>query len=200
MDKKDILASFIIGEICALIFLLISRFLGLPAIALKIAKFFPIILPPLSISGVYFASLLGKKVPTIFQMGKNFLVGILNTFIDLGVLNLLMWLFSATSGWQYVVFKGVSFSCAVVNSYFWNKFWAFEKKETKASIKEFAPFFTIAVGGLAIHLTVAPFVVNVIGPQFGITAKIWANIGGIAAAFAGFLWNFFGYKLIVFRK
>lgn len=200
MSKRDLLAALIIGEVCAIIFLLVSGFLKMPELVLKAARFFPLVLPVLSVAGVFSVSLLGKKIPTIFQLGKSFLVGILNTFIDLGILNLFIWLFKVASGWHYVVFKGVSFSCSVINSYFWNKLWTFEKKETKAGVKEFGKFATITLGGLAIHLTVAPFIVNGIGPQFGLSPEIWANVGGIAAALTGFLWNFFGYKLIVFKK
>jgi len=200
MSKQDILAPIIIGEICAIIFLLVSGFLALPDLILKVAKFFPILLPIFSLAGVFFAQLLGRKMPTIFQMAKSFLIGILNTFVDLGVLNFLMWLFSVSAGWQYTAFKAGSFSVALINSYFWNKFWAFEEKETGARVTQFGKFCLVASGGLLIHLIISSFVVNLIGPQFGLDPKIWANIGAIAAAFVGFLWNFFGYKILVFKK
>ena len=72
--------------------------------------------------------------------------------------------------------------------------------ETKAGMKEFIPFFSIALVGLTIHLVVSSVVVNVIGAKFGLSEKIWGNVGAIAAATIGFLWNFFGYKIIVFKK
>jgi len=200
MNKKDFLAALIIGEACAIIFILVSGFLELPDLVLRAAKLFPLVLPILSAAGIFFAQILGQKMPTLFQMAKSFLAGILNTFIDLGVLNFLMWIFSITAGWQYSLFKGISFTCAIVNSYFWNKFWAFEKKETAVGAGEFSKFYSIALGGLLIHLLTSSLIVNVIGVQFGLSSKIWANIGGIAAAFIGFLWNFFGYKFLVFKK
>ena len=200
MKKQDFLASFIIGEASALIFLGISRSLELPPIVFRFARFFPIILPLLSILGIYISQVLFKKIPAIFQAAKSFLVGILNTFIDLGVLNLLMGISGITSGWLYSVFVSFSFACSTVNSYFWNKFWAFEKKETKVGAKEFVQFCLVAGGGLLIHITISSFVVNIIGVQFGVTEQIWANIGKIVAVFFGFLWNFLGYKFIVFKK
>jgi len=199
MKKKDLIAATIIGVSCGIIFILVSRVLELPDIVLKVSRFSPIILPLLSILGIYFVSIASEKFPTIFQMAKSFLVGILNTFIDLGILNLLMWVFTFVAGWQYTVFKGISFTTSIINSYFWSKFWVFEEKE-KPKTKQFGKFYTVALVGLLIHLITASFVVNIIGPQFGLDTKLWANIGGIAAAFAGFLWNFFGYKLLVFKK
>jgi putative flippase GtrA len=53
---------------------------------------------------------------------------------------------------------------------------------------------------LGLNVGAASLVVNVIGPQFGMSEKLWANVGGIGAAFAVVVWNFIGYKFIVFRK
>ena len=201
MNKKDTLSALIIGITCSFIFLFILKSLELPEIIIKMAKFLPIILPALSVLGICLSSLAREKWPMLFQIAKSFLVGILNTFIDLGVLNLLMWLFSITAGWGYVIFKGISFSVSITNSYLWNKFWTFEGLgESKAKTSEFGKFYLVAIGGLLIHLIVAPFVVNIIGPEFELSPKLWANIGAIAAAFVGFLWNFFGFKLLVFKK
>lgn len=200
MKKIDIVAPLIIGEACAIIFLLVSRFLALPDLINKIAITFPVVLPIGSLAGVFVALFVSKKMPTIFQMAKSFLVGILNTFIDLGILNLLMWVFSVSSGWAYAAFKAVSFGTSVLNSYFWNKLWTFEKKEETAKAGELAKFYGVALGGLLIHLIVSGLVVNIIKPQFGLSPQLWGNVGGVAAAVAGFLWNFFGYKLLVFKK
>ena len=82
MKKIDIVVPLIIGEACAIIFLLVSRFLELPDLINKIAITFPVILPVCSLAGIFTALFLSKKMPTIFQMAKSFLVGILNTFID----------------------------------------------------------------------------------------------------------------------
>jgi putative flippase GtrA len=199
MSKKDFISAFAIGEICALILVFLSRMLGLPEIVNRFVVFFPFVLPVLSMGGVFFVDLLGKKWISLFQMGKTFLVGILNTLIDLAILNVLMDVFSIASGWPYTIFKAFSFSCATINSYLWNKFWSFEE-EGKAKAQEFGKFYTVTIGGLIIHIVVSSVVVNIVGPQFGLSDQIWGTIGGIAAAFFGFLWNFFGYKLIVFKK
>ena len=200
MKKKDILATFIIGEACALIFILVSRFLEISSPLLKFINFFPIILPVLSVSGIFIASLFEEKMPIFYQAGKSFLVGILNTLIDLGILTLLMETFAIFAGLPYVIFKGVSFSFGSINSYFWNKFWTFEKKETKETLRETSQFYLITIGGLLIHLGVTSLIVNLLGPQFGLSERIWAYFGAIAAVFFGFSWNFLGYKFIVFKK
>jgi len=200
MKKKDIIAAFIIGEACALIFLLILRFLEVPALLKEIAKFLPLVLPILSILGIYIISLFQEKMPVLFQAGKSFLVGILNTFIDLGILTILMESFQVFEGLLYLIFTGISFAAATLNSFFWNKFWTFEKRETKETLKETSQFYLITTGGFLIHLGVASFLVNVLGPQFGISKEVWAYIGKIVAVILGFGWNFLGYKFIVFKR
>jgi len=65
--------------------------------------------------------------------------------------------------------------------------------------KEFGQFFMVTLIGLGLNIGVASFVVNVIGPQFGMSETLWANVGGIAAAFGVTAWNFIGYKFFVFK-
>ena len=76
------------------------------------------------------------------QFIKFLLVGVLNTGIDFGVLNLLMFSTGITSGFYYPIFKAISFICGVINSYIWNKRWTFQKGN-KLGKKEFSKFFTI---------------------------------------------------------
>jgi putative flippase GtrA len=128
------------------------------------------------------------------QFTKFFLVGTMNTLVDLGILNLLILISGISSGLEYSVFKGISFLVATTNSYFWNKRWTF-----KSSQKKFNQFLIISTIGFVINVGVASFLVNLIGPQAGLTTKVWANIGAISGSITGLLWNFVGYKYIVFN-
>jgi hypothetical protein len=38
------------------------------------------------------------------------------------------------------------------------------------------------------------------GPQFSIQTKIWEELSIILAALVAAIWNFLGYKFIVFKK
>lgn len=198
MKKSDVIVALVIGEFIALLSFGILKNLGLEE------KLFycvwPIFFPVFCLFSLWLAWLFNKKIPIIWQAAKFILVGVLNTIIDLGVLNLLMWIFNITAGPLYSVFKGSSFIVATINSYLWNKFWTFEKKETKPGIKESSQFFLVAGIGFLINVGVASFLVNILGPQFGLSQKIWANAGAITATFCGMTWNFLGYKFIVFKK
>ena len=197
MKKSDFLAALIIGEADALLILLIAKNLGQP---LDLIKFLPLILPVLAVLGIYIAGIIGKKIPVVFQVAKFLGTGTLNMFLDLGVLNFLMFVFGISSGFLFSIFKGVSFICAAINSYIWNKFWTFGKKETTDAPKEFLQFFAVAIIGFLLNIATASLIVNIMGPQFGISAKLWANIGALVASIVTAVCQFIGYKFLVFKK
>ncbi|MFN7088812.1 MAG: GtrA family protein, partial [Candidatus Paceibacteria bacterium] len=126
------------------------------------------------------------------------LVGVLNTMVDFGVLNFLIYITSIAVGVWFSVFKGTSFVASVINSYFWNKYWTFEKREP-VSKKEFLQFLIVSVTALLVNVGLASIVANVIGPQAGLSPKVWANVAALTGSLFAFLWNFLGYKFIVFK-
>jgi len=200
--KSDIIASLIIAEADALLLLFILKTIDveLPSILDPFLRFLPLILPFLALVYIFVGSFFKEKLSTIFQLFKFTLTGSLNTFIDFAVLNLLMNAFLITSGWYFSFFKIISFSCAAVNSYFWNKFWTFKKKETKVGTKEFSQFYLITGISLLLNVGIASLIVNVIGAQFGLSETLWANVGAFIGVLGAFIWNFLGYKFIVFKK
>jgi putative flippase GtrA len=196
LKKSDVTISIIIGFLIGILFLIIFKNVGTE---IPYRWLLPIVFSFLTLLGIFLAAFIGRKLSIVWQAAKFLLVGTLNTFIDLGVLNLLILISGIASGGLYSAFKGISFAIAVINSYFWNKFWTFKRSKTTAPGKEFLQFFIVSIVGLGINVGSASLVVNVIGPQFGLTAEIWANIGAIIAALCGMTWNFIGYKFIVFR-
>lgn len=197
MKKIDTIISLIIGFLIGIFF-----FISVRALQLKIPQSWTLIIifPFLTPFGLFVASVIGKKVPAIYQMAKFVLVGALNTLIDLGVLNLLMAISGIYFGIFYSIFKAISFLIATINSYLWNKHWTFGKREKIFVPGEYLKFLVIVTIGLLINVTIASFVVNVIGPQFGIKTEFWANIGAFSAILIAWVWNFFGAKFIVFKK
>lgn len=170
---------------------------------------------------LFAAFLFGRRIPVVLQFAKFGAVGALNTLLDLGILNFLIYLTGFFAGIHYSAFKSFSFIIANINAYFWNKYWTFQKTRTyaddtqtnaeknlrgsalspreSASFKEFSQFFIVSVIGLGINVGLASFVVNIIGPQGSVSAESWANIGALVATFASLIWNFIGYKLFVFK-
>lgn len=129
------------------------------------------------------------------QIIKFVVVGVFNTLLDFAVLNLLILLSGVASGTPFIFFKAVSFLIAVVNSYFWNRRWTFRSDK-----QVFIQFFVVSAVGLLLNVGTASFLVNILGPQFGLSEKIWANVGAAGGTLVVMTWNFLGYKFLVFRK
>ena len=204
MKKEDIILALLAGEgVAGLMYGFIknSQVKTILGIDSSIVGWFLIFsLPFIALLALFVCYLIGKKFLFIFQMAKFFLIGILTTLFDLGIMNILILIFGMFTGWTYNLFKAISFLCATIAKYWANKFLAFEKKESKEMKKEFIQFLSITMVSLLINVSVASFVVNTIEPQLGLSTIIWANVGAIIASIAGSLWNFVGYKFIVFKK
>lgn len=209
--KSDLAAILIIGELVAWLFFAILQnakndlffypqlvlFFGS---ALNIGLFLALMVPLAALACLYASYLLGSKVPVIFQAAKFVSVGILNTLIDWGILTVQVLLTGINSGYGYGIFKSISFLAAVSNSFVWNKCWTFKKHNTGKTKKELWQFFLVSFIGFFINVSAASFVVNVIGPQGGISANLWATVGGAVATIFSMVWDFLAYKFIVFKK
>ncbi len=143
----------------------------------------------------------------IKQFAKFFVIGVMNTLIDLVILNAETLITGQKEGYQYAIQKGFSFMVAVTFSYFMNKYWAFQDKNKEKEGKKFSQFMFVSVIGMAINITVATLVVtylqtpinSVLNLEF-LTPQMWVNIGALSGSIAGLFWNFVGYKFWVFKK
>jgi putative flippase GtrA len=154
------------------------------------------ILAPLALVVLYYV---GKLLPVIYQFGKFAAVGVLNTFVDLGVLNLEIVAFGTPGAWVYRVFKTVSFLAATTNSFLWNKYWTFNSQEP-ASAKQTIEFYGVAFVGFLLNVGLASYVFSNVSRPISVSQNLWANIGALVGVAAAFLWNFIGYKFWVFKK
>lgn len=85
----------------------------------------------------------------LWQFIKFNLVGIMNTAVDFGVFMIL----NHYLGLVYTVSQVISYSCGMINSYFFNKFWTFQKKEGFTAI-EVAKFVLVNLCSLGVSLLV----------------------------------------------
>jgi len=197
MKRSDIISILVLGEIVAIFLIFVLKNLGYFPNFIWLLLF---VLPVLAFIALLIVYLIGKKIPVVFQFGKFASVGFANTAVDFGALNLLILISGIAGGIGYSIFKGISFIMATIHSYFWNKFWTFKKRKMEKAEKEFFQFFVVSLIGLGINVGIASLVVVVIAPQWGIVPKIWANIGAACGSAIGLIWNFLGYKFIVFKK
>ena len=161
----------------------------------KIGSFFVFLF--LGPFALFVAHVVNKLIP-IYQFAKFAAVGVLNSFIGAGVINLLSLIFGITSGPWISPFATAAFLAATTNSFFWNKFWTFQAGG-KIEGGETAKFYTIATIGSGLNVGTVSFIVNYLRPET-VAPELWLNVGALCGIAASFLWNFFGYKYIVFKK
>ncbi len=131
-------------------------------------------------------------------------VGVLNFLVDFGVLTLL----NVVVGWPLVVSNIISYTCGVVNSFVFNRFWTFKMK------LKFFTAYTVVTSSRTIRLWflsvdfmkfvfvnlislgVNTLAVYILGDLYDLP-NIWAKL--VATAFS-FTVNFAGNKLLVFRE
>mgnify|MGYP001561312682 CR=1 FL=1 len=202
--NKDFVLSAFCGFLAGFFLLLIIKnpyvpeFQGLAKLG-GVLWFLPLLFAFLFFLAIVVAKTLFKPILFIIQLAKFAETGVLNTLIDIGVLNVLIWITDITSGMWIIAINMVSFSLATINSYFWNKFWTFEKKEETKG-KEFVSFFVVSLVGIGINTGIVFLGSTFISPLFGVSSGAWINMMKILATFVSMVWNFVGYKFIVFKK
>ncbi|OGZ34384.1 MAG: hypothetical protein A2Y98_03185 [Candidatus Portnoybacteria bacterium RBG_19FT_COMBO_36_7] len=214
---KDIIVALVVGEIAAWLLLILTKGVLPPAIYdkyLLIIKYLPIFFPIVCAVFLSLAYLIGKKIPIIYQIAKFVLIGGLNTLVDWGILSLFIiifrryfsvepentWLvvFFVSIGF-YSVYKTFSFILAAVNSYLWNKFWTFKRETTEKVGKEFLQFLIVTFIGFLINVSIASGIFKMISPILGMNSDQWAIGAAVVATAISMIWNFIGYKFIVFE-
>lgn len=114
---------------------------------------FAVIITTLSVLGVFIGALLAHWFSFFFQLAKFGLVGVTNTVIDFGIFNLFIWATGLATGNSIYLFKIISVSAAIINSYIWNKFWSFNRPaiDEASARKEFTQFLVISLFGLLLN-------------------------------------------------
>ena len=144
-------------------------------------------------------SLIGKY-PFLAQFIKFGMVGFMNTAIDFAVLNFLMWQTGIYEGEWIFLLNVISFAVAVSNSYFWNKYWTFRAKGPAINPLQMGQFLVISLIGVAINSSIVYTLTTYTTPFWGLNKELWANAAKVLATGLTLIWNFIGFRLIVFKK
>jgi putative flippase GtrA len=184
------------------------------ALWLPVLAFFMIASP----GGIFVASIIGRRIPIVWQIAKFVLIGGLNTLVDVGVLAAIIAFFRNLSGAEpdlivldtallsvtaYSFYKAFSFLVANINSFVWNKYWTFSDTRKSTPVNhstQFAQFFLVSLIGFFLNNLFASYIFVSVSPMAGLNISQWALIGAAFGSIAGLAWNFLGYKLFVFKR
>lgn len=126
------------------------------------------------------------------------IVGVINTIIDLGLLNILISIFGLAQPFLFSFYKGISFICALLNSYFMNKRFTFKVKENKKYTFHLFIFFSLV--GFIINVVSSSLLFYILSAnQISLNTYIIATLSGIFGTILGFLINYINYNYFVFK-
>ncbi len=124
---------------------------------------------------------------------KFMAVGALGAIVDFGIANLLTHFLDMP-----LVYAGtISFTCAVVSNFIWNRYWTYPESRSRHLAHQLGMFFLVNVAGVAIRIPVLHFLEPIllaplqaahlaISPDF-----IARNMTLAVAVGVVMLWNFF---------
>jgi putative flippase GtrA len=126
---------------------------------------------------------------------KFALVGTIGAAIDFGVMNLLSHFFDM----KLVLAGTISFTCAVISNFIWNRYWTYPESRSRPLLQQLGMFFIVNTAGVAIripvlHLAEPPllaFFEKIFHASYA-TAEFYArNLTLAIAVGIVMLWNFF---------
>lgn len=200
-----------------------------------------------------------QKYPIVLQLLRFAAIGLLNTALSFVLANLISKYFGVEQGNKLALSSGVGFLFATLQSYYWNKDWAFAEQavsllknflrlvwvgltgfftllfvllgskagapyyyyliilivflliqyalwksfklsSTVSSVQKnpFAAFFIVSLIGFAINYTIVSYFSSLV--HLTTNPDLNKNIAFVAATCISLIWNFIGYKVIVFKK
>lgn len=149
-------------------------------------------------AGLWIGVFLSRYFAPFVQIAKFAAVGVLNTAIDFGILNILSLITGITEGFKLGGVNVPGVAVAVLNSYLWNKHWVFPDGSRTPVASDLPKFVGVSVVGLLINSGMVAFFT--LSTPFGFEKEVWLNIVKIGATALSLVWNFLGYKFFVFRK
>ena len=110
----------------------------------------------------------------------------MNTAVDFAIFVLLTTVF----GLHHMISQVISYSCGIVNSYLWNKFWTFKKKQPFSS-SEALKFLIVNIISLGVSL----FFLYIFRDKVGLSVLV----SKVIATMFSLVVNFAGNKFWVFK-
>ena len=126
-------------------------------------------------------------------------VGAIGAVVDFGIANVLMQIFSAS----LVVAGTISFLCAVLSNFTWNRYWTYPDSRSKPLSRQLFQFFIVSITGLAIRIPILHFLEPIFEQMFirlpidfpGYHPEVMADNFTLAIAVVIVMfWNFFANR------
>ncbi len=133
------------------------------------------------------------------RFSKFSTVGLSNAAVDIGVLNLFLWLQPTREVYLLVIFNGVALVLANANSYVWNTLWTFrgraEHDLRQGVLFALQALVNIGVSNTLFWALIHPLIVNTEIPTY-----LVGNVAKLASILVASTISFFILRYVVFSR
>jgi putative flippase GtrA len=135
--------------------------------------------------------------------GKRFskftVVGFSNFVVDIGILNLFLWLLPTREAYLLVLYNGVAIAAANANSYVWNARWTFRGR-VESGPRQGVLFVLQALFGIAVGSAIFWAVIRFLLAHTDLPAYVAGNIAKVASVVVASTISFFLMRYLVFSR
>ena len=148
------------------------------------------------------------------RFSKFLVVGVTGFVVDFGIFNLLL----RALHFAPVLAQAISFTCAAINNFTWNRYWTYPDSRSKPLLRQFGMCFVLSLIGLLIRTPIfalfsGPMVALVESMQYGLFAglinfitntlhisieQLGLNLALAVAVLVVLFWNFFSNRFITY--
>jgi putative flippase GtrA len=126
-------------------------------------------------------------------------VGVIGTVVDFGTFNLL----TVFAGIAAISSQAISFGCAVISNFLWNRYWTYPDSRSKKISRQLMQFFVVSIIGLTIRTPIFAFVETPLSRLFASMEWIFTLLPSLSPIWLGhnfslalavivvMMWNFF---------
>lgn len=133
------------------------------------------------------------------RFSKFSMVGLLNAVVDIGVLNLFLWLQPTREPGLLLLYNGVALVLANANSYVWNTMWTFRGR-SEHGLRQTTLFVLQAVLNIAVSSGIFWALIHSLLTDTDIPAYLVGNVAKIISVLVASTMSFFLMRYLVFSR
>ncbi|HLG66176.1 MAG TPA: glycosyltransferase [Ktedonosporobacter sp.] len=138
------------------------------------------------------------KAASLWQVIRFGMVGVLNTLVDVVILNFLLWYFPTHNANLLLIYNSIAYTIGAVNSFGLNKYWTFQHKR-RVNGGEVTRFALISIVGICCNDGILWLMAKLLHPSIG-NNLLWANTSKLTAVIGTAIISYLGMRLWVFAS
>lgn len=111
-----------------------------------------------------------QKYPILLQLMRFVAIGLINTALDFAVLNIVSKTLGISSGLKLGGVNTIGFILAVIQSYYWNKYWTFSVQDTVSVLKNAVRLILVGLLGVGVLGAV------IVGSKYGVNTSFYLAV------------------------